>query len=53
VSAHTHTDYVPGCFRCELARDEITGLTNTTEREWQAWCAGYDQGYEDRKAEDS
>lgn len=24
MSAHDHTERVPGCFRCDLSRDEVT-----------------------------
>ena len=30
MSDHTHTQYVEGCFRCDLSRDEV-GITVTDE----------------------
>jgi hypothetical protein len=46
MTAHTCTEITPGCHQCNLHKDELTGLTNTTEREWQAWVAGTDHGYD-------
>lgn len=26
MTPHTHREYVPGCYRCELSRDEVSGV---------------------------
>lgn len=28
MTPHLHRDYVEGCFRCELSRDEVTAVTD-------------------------
>lgn len=30
MSAHNHSEFVEGCYRCDLSRDEVTGYTPTT-----------------------
>jgi hypothetical protein len=43
---HDHAEYVEGCFRCDLNRDEASGDTNETEDAPQACevAAGGDSG---------
>lgn len=31
MTAHNHTQFVEGCYRCDLSRDEVTEYTPTTE----------------------
>ena len=33
VSEHTHSEYVPGCFRCEIFRDMAAGITRAAPDE--------------------
>jgi hypothetical protein len=29
MTPHDHATFVPGCFRCELSRDEVVGVSDT------------------------
>lgn len=49
MTAHNHSTHVEGCYRCELGLDEVTGLTNTTAREYEAFTRGHAQATEDAK----
>lgn len=40
VTAHDHPTVVPGCYRCDLSRDEVS--TDRIETETCALCAGVD-----------
>lgn len=46
MSADTCAEVTPGCPGCAQTIDEMTGLTNTTAREYEAWCNGHGYGYE-------
>lgn len=47
MTEHSHSTHVEGCYRCELGRDEVVGLINTTEREYKAFNNGWERGQED------
>lgn len=49
MTDHTHLTLVDGCYRCDLHRDEVTGLVNTTPREWQAFNTGWDASQEQKR----
>jgi hypothetical protein len=31
MSAHDHSEFVEGCYRCDLSRDEVSDYTPTIE----------------------
>ncbi len=41
MSAHSHVRYVPGCFRCELGRDEAAECEAEDRRDAQAAWVDY------------
>lgn len=51
MTEHRHSTYVEGCYRCSLSRDEEVGMTNVTEREYEAFLRGFALG-EERLLED-
>ena len=63
MSEHRHPVYVPGCYRCDLSRDEVRMTVDRTYfqigarsmsdvRKWlaDAWDAGYSAGLTDESA---
>jgi hypothetical protein len=46
MSAHDHQEFVEGCYRCDLSRDEVAEHTPTTDEvRYQYGSQGYDSEF--------
>lgn len=46
MTQHDHHDFVEGCYRCDLSRDEVSEYTPTTEEVIDCWILFFTRNHD-------